>query len=447
MNTITSTTPDVERLKEIAVQAVRELTGTADYVQVFAESTLAVSVECTQGQVAATCGDLREGLGCLALKDGRWRYRAVTPAQAGAIADWLGAPRPAPSPVWPPCPDATGFTPIAPEDWQVEGHSVPLSIRSVEDFTYRRYAVADTEGGAYAGATHTLRRRVEASVIVSGRRYRGLSRWLRKGAAAVHAGGSVRELVHTALGHARDSAAAAVSGKHRTPVVFGPSAAAGFLHELIGHALEADNFLLDSDYITGLRRSRALPPALTIRDDPAVEHGYGSQPADDEGLAAPATTMVENGELGVPLTSMRTAQRGGYRRTANARRTDFRSPAIPRASNTVVLPGTDDPELLVQSSGSGVLYVGSLGAGMIYLDTGEFTFAALNCHYLTPAGDRIPARDVSLVGNALQTLARLEGIGSDFGGDNVTCGKQGQMIGIGLYSPSMRYAALDWSAA
>ncbi|WP_433498657.1 TldD/PmbA family protein [Sphaerimonospora sp. CA-214678] len=447
MSTVTSAAPDVERLKEAAARAVRELTGTADYVQVFAESTLAVSVECTDGEVAATCGDLREGLGCLVLKDGGWRYRSVTPAQAGGIADWLGAPRPATGPVWASCPDASGFTPVGPADWQVEGGTVPQSIRSVEDFTYRRYAVADTEGNAYAGATHILRRRVEASVVVSGRRYRGLSRWLREGAAAVHAGGPVQDLVHTALGHARDSAAAAVSGKHRTPVVFGPSAAAGFLHELVGHALEADNFLLDSDYITELRRSRTLPPALTIRDDPAVEHGYGSHPADDEGLAAAPTTMVENGELGVPLTSIRTAQRGGYRRTASARRTDFRSPAIPRASNTVVLPGSDDPNLLVRSSGGGVLYVGSLGAGMIYLGTGEFTFAGLNCHYLTPAGDRIPARDVSLVGNALRTLARLEGIGSDFGGDNATCGKQGQLIGIGLYSPSMRYAALDWSAA
>ncbi|MEU3608350.1 TldD/PmbA family protein [Streptomyces sp. NPDC035033] len=447
MSTAQLSAPGVERLREVADRTVRELAGAADYLQVFAESTLAVGVEHTAGESAATCGDLREGLGCLALRDGRWRYKAVTPDQAGSLADWLGVPRPATAPDWAPGPDTAGFTPLPPGAWEVAEPGVPHSIRSMEDFTYRRYAVADTEGTVHAGATHTLRRRVEAGVIVSGRRYRGLSRWLRKGPDAVRADGSVQELVRTALDRARDSAAASVGGKHRTPVVFGPSAAAGFLHELVGHALEADNFQLDSAYVAGLRRPGALPAALAVRDDPTVEHGYGSYPADDEGRPATVTTLLENGEIGAPLTSVRTARRGGHRPTPNARRTDFRSPAIPRASNTVALPGTDDPELMLRGEGTGVLYVGCLGAGMIQLGTGEFSFAALDCHYVTPAGDRVPARDVSVVGNALGALSRLEAIGSDFGGDNVTCGKQGQMIGIGLYSPSMRYAALDWSAA
>ncbi|MGA5699818.1 TldD/PmbA family protein [Peterkaempfera bronchialis] len=439
--------PGIEQLRDIAGWAARELRGAADYLQVFAESTLAVSVECTSGEPSATCGDLREGLGCLALKDGRWRYKAVTPDQVDTVADWLGAPRPAATPPWVPGPGAAGFRPVDPQAWLVGQDGDPYSVRSVEDATYRRYAVADSEGAAYAGASYTLRRRVEAGLLAAGRRYRGLSRWLRKGTAAVDADASVEDLVNTALGHARDSAKAAFIGKHRTPVVFGPSAAAGFLHELVGHALEADNFRLDSDYIKGLRRPGALPAALSLRDDPTVEHGYGSYPADDEGFTATVTTLLQNGEIGSPVTCLRTAQRGGLRRTANARRVDFRSPAIPRAANTVVVPGADDPALLLRGEGSGVLHVGGLGAGMINLGTGEFSFAALNCHYLTPNGDRVPARDVSLVGNALDTLARLEGIGSDFGGDNATCGKQGQLIGIGLYSPSMRYAALDWSAA
>lgn len=446
MSIVTAAVPDVEQLGEVSAWAVLELAGAVDYLQIYAESTLAVSIECTSGEATATFADLREGLGCLALKEGRWRYLAVPPAQVGELADWLGAPRVGGGPAWASCPDAVDFTPLDPAAWQV-GRGFSHSIRSVEDFTQRRYAVADTDGNVHVGATHTLRRRVEAGVDVFGRRYRGRSRWLRQGPTVTVADRSVQDLVQTALGHAEDSAAAAVHGKHRTPVVFGPSAAAGFLHELLGHALEADNLQLDSDYIRGLRRPNALPANLVICDDPTVEQGYGSYLADDEGRAATAVTLMADGEIGTPLTSVRTARRGGYRRTANGRRTDFRFPAIPRASNTVVLPGTEDPKLLLQSQGSGVLYVGCLGAGMIYLGSGEFSFAALNCHYLTPDGNRVPARDVSLVGNALETLGRLESIGSDFGGDNVTCGKQGQMIGIGLFSPSMRFAALDWSAA
>ncbi|WP_194892144.1 TldD/PmbA family protein [Catenulispora pinisilvae] len=446
MSTATIATPDVAQLGEVAAWVVREMSGAADYLQIFAESTLAVSVESMAGAATATFADLREGLGCLALRDGRWRYLAVPPGQADRLADWAGTRPTNIGPTWSSCPDTAAFKPSDPATWQAEENGSD-PIRALEIFTHRRYAVADTDGNAYAGATQTLRRCVEADVEVSGRRYSGRSRWLRQGPTATGAQWSAQELVQTALRHALDSCAAAVHGKHRTPVVFGPSAAAGFLHELLGHALEADNFQLDSPYIRALRQSRALPTALVIRDDPAVENGYGSYPADDEGHAAAAATLMADGEIGSPLTSMRTAQRGGHRRTANARRTDFRSPAIPRASNTVVLPGTEDPKLLLEDQDSGVLHVGCLGAGMIYLGTGEFSFAALDCHYVTPDGHRIPARDVSLVGNALEALTRLEGIGSDFGGDNVTCGKQGQLIGIGLYSPSIRYAALDWSAA
>jgi hypothetical protein len=41
---------------------------------------------------------------------------------------------------------------------------------------------------------------------------------------------------------------------------------------------------------------------------------------------------------------------------------------------------------------------------------------------------------------------RLEAVGNDLGGDNVTCGKQGQSVGIGLFSPTMRFADLTWRA-
>ena len=83
---------------------------------------------------------------------------------------------------------------------------------------------------------------------------------------------------------------------------------------------------------------------------------------------------------------------------------------------------------------------------MIHLTTGEYSFAALNCVYVTPAGNRVAVPDVTLVGDALGTLARLEAVGPDFEGDNVSCGKRGQLIGIGVYGPSMRFDSLVWNA-
>ncbi|MEV7726871.1 TldD/PmbA family protein [Streptomyces sp. NPDC087917] len=447
-------TGGAEGLLELAQWAVERLRDSADYVQVYAESTLEVRVECLDGEVLATCVEPREGLGCMVRKDDRWRHRAFSAEELAELPSWQAGSTPlGPEAVaarWPEREDVP-FTPVAARDWLVHDTKTPHSLRTMEDFTARAVAVVDTEGVRASSATRLVRRRAEATVTVDGGRYRGLNRQLERGpkAGLGLGGGAVlpADVAREALGHAQDSARAALRGSHRTPVVFGPTAAVGFLHELVGHALEGDNFAMRSDYITALRKPGAIPAGLSLYDDATLADGYGSYAIDDEGHAGRSTVLVANGEIGSPLTSVRAAQRHGYTPTGNGRRRDHRELPLPRASNTVVPPGAEDPAALLGAVREGVLHVGSLGAGMINLATGEFSFAALNCTYLTPDGHRVPVRDVSLFGDALDVLRRVEGVGSDFGGDSITCGKQGQMIGIGLFSPSMRYSALDWSAA
>ncbi|RSM61971.1 hypothetical protein DMB66_23190 [Actinoplanes sp. ATCC 53533] len=432
---------------EIARRALANCRPVADYAQVFAEFSLQARWECRDGEAIATGLEPLAGLGCLIREaGGRWRRRAFSSREVPALSQWCGAPDDRPSLEWTEMPTTIGFLPLAPEDWLPIATDRACSVRSVEDFVLRTAAVVDTDGAHSSQTTRTLRHRVETTMTVGGRGYRGLSRRFRREQVDVSLAES-RELVRVAQARAHATASAAVRGRRRTPVVFGPSAGAGFLHELIGHALEGDNFSLGSTYLANLCRPNAVPALLTMRDDPTVPHGFGSFDFDDEGMVARATTLVENGEIGTPLTSFRVARRNGYTRTPNGRRQDFRELAIPRASNTVVLPGPEDPARLLEDSTEGVLHVGSLGAGMINLVTGVFTFAAIDCTFIGPDGSRSPVRDVSLTGDAVRILGRIEGIGTDFGGDNITCGKQGQLVGIGIYSPSIRFAALDWLSA
>ncbi|MET8722363.1 TldD/PmbA family protein [Streptomyces misionensis] len=448
----TTTRPTgTEDLLETAQWALERLGTRAQYAQVYAERTVEVRVECLDGEVLATCVEPREGLACMVREDGRWRHRAFSVAQLPSLPTWSAADRSAPGadlPAWPDAPDPR-FTPVAARDWLVRGAAPAHSLRTMEDLTLRSIAVVDTDGVRSAGTTRVVRRRAEATVTRDGNRYRGLSRWLQRGPLAGTADRDAvpQDVARIAVEHAHDSARATLGGRHRTPVVFGPSAAVGLLHELIGHALEGDNFTMRSDYVAGLRKPGAVPAAVTLYDDPTLADGYGSYDIDDEGVAGTVTTLVADGELGTPLSSVRTARRHGHPPTGNGRRRDYLALPLPRASNTVLARGTDDPAALLAPAAGGLLHVGCLGAGMIHLGSGEFHFAALNCTYVTPDGHRVPVRDVSLFGDALETLARIEGIGTDFGGDSVTCGKQGQMIGIGLFSPSMRFSALDWSAA
>nr|WP_239091504.1 TldD/PmbA family protein [Streptomyces sp. SID14478] len=316
----------------------------------------------------------------------------------------------------------------------------------MEDFTARTIAVADSDGLRASSSSQRTRQRLEATVSDHGARSRGLSRYvLHETSQRPYPGAGA--VARQALDNALHASRAAVTGQFCTPVVFGPSAAAGFLHELIGHALEGDNFALDSVYLAALRRGPAITDKLTIIDDPSLADGHGSRPIDDEGMQTRPTTLLAQGKIVSPLTSVRTSRRNGYTPSGSGRRMDYRHLALPRASNTVVLPGTEEPTEMHRDTRAGVLIVDCLGAGMINLATGEFSFAGLNCTYVTPGGERIPARDVSLVGDALDALSRIDAIGSDMGGDSSTCGKQGQLVGIGVFSPSMRFTGLKWTAS
>src|SRR5215472_13348565 len=74
---------------ELAQWAVARLKGSADYVQAFAEHTLAIRVECIDGEVLATCVEPRDGLSCLVRQGDRWRHRHVPVSAAQDIPRWL----------------------------------------------------------------------------------------------------------------------------------------------------------------------------------------------------------------------------------------------------------------------------------------------------------------------------------------------------------------------
>lgn len=444
--------PDEQGLLELADWMLANLRDAADYVQVYVSRSLTVHSEAYDGQALATGVEPLTGVGCLIRQGSRWRYRHGTPSSLTRLASWLDAsasptPSDAPAEALRAGTRPLGYVPISAPKWMTPDPRTEYSLLVMEDFTSRAFAVADTDGVRAVCADQVLRQRVKATVTADGHPYRGMNRRVLRGATIAEASAQgTADLVRVALDHALDASVATLAGLRRTPVVFGPSAGAGFLHELVGHALEGDNFALDSPYTTRLRQPGVLPAALTVEDDPTIPDGYGSYAIDDEGTPARTTPLLSGGEVGAPLACVRTVHRSGGAPTGNGRRRSYRDLAIPRASNTVVRAGGDPTTELHAVGPQGLLHVGCLGAGMINLMTGEYSFSALDCTFITPDGHRVPVRDVSLFGDALDTLERIEGVGSDVGGDSVSCGKQGQMIGIGIYSPTMRFAALDWSA-
>jgi predicted Zn-dependent protease len=427
----------------------------ADYVQAFAQDIWDVRAQSQGGSPTGTSIDRRRGLGVLLRCGSGWSYEWRDASRVDDLVDLVGraigsAPRiPARLSRWPTTVDdffLEGHDLFTPQGRADPPHADPpgTSVRFIEECFQTVNAVTDSDGVHVSWRRRGVRRRCVADMNNGSLRARGFGRWF--GAIDGDRDSVMAQVRMSAL---RQSAAASEGvslGRRNTPVVFGPGAGACLLHELVAHGLEADNYRNPASYLNGSLGTCIAHAELVVRDDPMLAGGFGSIATDDEGAKADATPLLDRGVVVGLVHSRRSSLAAGVTPTGNGRRRDYRFPALPRATNTVVAPGSLSASELAPAAGwpGGLLRVHALGAGNVNINSGQFNFVATEADYTTPGGDLIPLAHLSIFGDALVTLRKLQGVANDAGQDNTTCSKQGQFIGVGSASPSMLFDALDW---
>src|SRR5262249_6104536 len=83
----------------------------------------------------------------------------------------------------------------------------------------------------------------------------------------------------------------------RMPVVLASSAGGTFVHEAVGHGLEADLTTQGLSIYAGRLGDRIASPLVTVYDDATLPGRRGSFGCDDEGTPAGRTTLVSEGVL------------------------------------------------------------------------------------------------------------------------------------------------------
>jgi hypothetical protein len=114
----------------------------------------------------------------------------------------------------------------------------------------------------------------------------------------------------------------------RTSLLLAPAAAATFVHEIVGHGLEADVRMAGAAPIG--KRLFSLP--LTVDDDPTSMHLPGAFSTDDEGTVTRSRRLVTDGVVTDVLADRDGAERLGVA-AGNARRGSVHSRPRPRISN------------------------------------------------------------------------------------------------------------------
>lgn len=223
------------------------------------------------------------------------------------------------------------------------------------------------------------------------------------------------------------------SGKF--PVVMDPELTGVFIHEALGHAAEADLILQNDSILKGKIGTTIGSPLVTIIDDASMD-AFGYYPYDSEGVKTKENILVQNGVLTSFLSSRETASQLGIIPSGNARSAVDDQPIV-RMSNTYLKPGLLKFEEILEDMNSGIYLRGSRG-GQVDTGKGIFQFNAAESFLIENGEVSHPLRDVSLSGNILDMLLKVEAVGSDFKMGVGFCGKSGQTVPVGDGGPHVK---------
>lgn len=256
---------------------------------------------------------------------------------------------------------------------------------------------------------------------------------------------------------------AAKLNSYAGPVLLSGKAAGLFLHEAVGHRLEASRFLSDDEGRAFMDKigKKVTHEGLSICDDPTCREWDG-QPLiggyafDDEGVSSARADLIHKGLVTDFLSTRAPFSRSKKRHRSNghARSENFQRP-MSRMANLIV---TGDNALAWRQLKKGLLdevRKRGLEFGMILYGVeggetgtdaydfqaflGEITHAAR----VFPDGREELVKGVDFVGTPLSTLNQILAIGKDLHVDNGYCGAESGMLPVSTVSPPLLLANLE----
>jgi len=226
-------------------------------------------------------------------------------------------------------------------------------------------------------------------------------------------------------------------------VVLAAGSSGILLHEAIGHGMEADFNRKEISIFSDKINKPVAEKFVTIVDDGRDKNSRGSINIDDEGQDTERTYLVENGILRSYLHDRISANYYKVKPTGSGRRQSFRYPALPRMSNTYMLPGPHKKEEIINSVKKGI-YAEIFTNGQVFIGAGDFTFYVKSGSLIENGKLTRPIKDVNIIGNGPQVLKDIVMVADDLkmaeGG--WTCGKNGQSVPVSMGLPTVKVSKI-----
>jgi len=195
----------------------------------------------------------------------------------------------------------------------------------------------------------------------------------------------------------------------KVPVLFDPLMAASFVGT-VASAANGEAVYKKSSIFAGRLDEQLGAADVTIVDDGLLPRGLGTAPFDGEGLPTRRTPILERGVLRSYLFDTFTARKSKARSTGNASRGYSSLPHI-GTHNLYLERGTQDPASLIADVKQGLYVTAMLGHGADIV-TGDYSRGA-NGIWIENGELTHPVQEVTVAGNLLDMLRRIDGVGDD----------------------------------
>jgi predicted Zn-dependent protease len=220
------------------------------------------------------------------------------------------------------------------------------------------------------------------------------------------------------------------------PVLFAPGVAGVLVHEIVGHALEADTIIAGRSWLAELEEQIA-PKGLSIVDDP--RRGRAAWRTDDEGTPARAVPLVRDGLVGGWLHDRKSAALSGRSPTGHGRCSSFREDVLPRMGCTFIAAGPFSPDEILQGMTHG-LYVRRMEAANTDTALGRALFRVTDSDLIRNGKIDVPLKPHLLAIDGAAALSSMDRVADDLRFDTCigSCHRDGQPIATSVGAPTIR---------
>jgi TldD protein len=296
--------------------------------------------------------------------------------------------------------------------------------------TAERKIVADQRRGG--------RVRLQVDLTRSGRAARAVGEAALRSSSTDALESRLRRLVEEVAARVDARLAARELPSGERPIVFGPGVGGILLHELVGHALEADTVLGRASWLAGDGAEAVeATEELLVVDDP--RRGRVAWRFDDQGLLARATPLMRGGRVVGWLHDRATARASGCESTGHGRRASFREPVRPRMGCTFLASGRGEPARVLEGIEDGV-YVRRMEAASTDTLSGSAVFRVSDADWIRHGRIVAPLAPHAMFVEGRAALGSMERVSGDLAFDVCigSCVHHGQPLSVSVGAPTFR---------